>query len=88
MNYSSVVLPSLLVVPLVSNTKAVLHLSEEKHTVMANYCCTNKRVRLPLPRFMVLHVQELSTGPTSDLTRLSQEEIMSLRLQLVAKIRE
>lgn len=32
--------------------------------------------------------QELSNGPASDLTRLTQEEIMSLRLQLVAKIRE
>ncbi|CAM9518324.1 unnamed protein product [Pylaiella littoralis] len=38
---------------------------------------------------LMLHVmEELSTGPASDLTSLTQEEIMSLRLQLVAKIRE
>eukprot|EP00903_Cladosiphon_okamuranus_P006407 g6271.t1 len=38
---------------------------------------------------LMLHVmEELSTGPAENLTRLTQEEIMSLRLKLVAKIRE
>lgn len=37
---------------------------------------------------LLVYVQELSTGPVNRLTRLSQEEVMPLRLNLYTNIRE